>query len=53
MVCQLAKETNAKGRLTAWYCEARHAEWASPADVKAVLNTKWSGTCRRGSLWIT
>jgi len=25
---------DAKGRLEAWYCEANHAQWASPADVK-------------------
>jgi len=26
---------DAKGPLEAWYYEARHAQWASPADVKA------------------
>jgi mRNA interferase HigB len=26
---------DAKGQLKAWYYEARHAQWASPADVKA------------------
>jgi mRNA interferase HigB len=26
---------DAKGQLEAWYYEARHAQWSSPADVKA------------------
>ena len=26
---------DAKGPLEAWYYEARHAQWTSPADVKA------------------
>ena len=26
---------DAKGQLEAWYYEAKHAQWASPADVKA------------------
>lgn len=26
---------DAKGQLEAWYYEARNAQWASPADVKA------------------
>lgn len=26
---------NAKGSLEAWYDEAKHAQWASPADIKA------------------
>lgn len=26
---------DAKGQLEAWYYEARHAKWTSPADVKA------------------
>jgi len=26
---------DAKGPLEAWYYEANHAQWASPADVKA------------------
>jgi len=25
---------DAKGRLEAWYYEASHAQWESPADVK-------------------
>jgi mRNA interferase HigB len=26
---------DAKGQLEAWYYEAKHAQWESPADVKA------------------
>ena len=26
---------DAKGSLEAWYYEAKHAQWASPADIKA------------------
>ena len=26
---------DARGPLEAWYYEARHAQWASPADIKA------------------
>lgn len=26
---------DAKGALEAWYSEAKHAQWASPADIKA------------------
>lgn len=26
---------DAKGPLEAWYAEARHAQWATPAEVKA------------------
>jgi mRNA interferase HigB len=26
---------DAKGQLEAWYYEAKHAQWSSPADVKA------------------
>ncbi|MDJ0819373.1 MAG: type II toxin-antitoxin system HigB family toxin [Desulfobacterales bacterium] len=26
---------DAKGQLEAWYYEAKHAQWASPVDVKA------------------
>lgn len=26
---------DAKGQLEAWYSEAKHAQWASPADIKA------------------
>ena len=26
---------DAKGPLEAWYYEARHAQWASPTDIKA------------------
>lgn len=29
------ERADAKGPLEAWYAEARHAQWASPADVKA------------------
>jgi mRNA interferase HigB len=29
------REPAAKGELQAWHAEARHAEWATPADVKA------------------
>jgi len=29
------KYQDAKGSLEAWYYEAKHAQWASPADVKA------------------
>jgi mRNA interferase HigB len=28
------KYQDARGPLEAWYYEAKHAEWASPADVK-------------------
>ena len=30
-----ADRQDAKGPLEAWYSEAKHAEWASPADIKA------------------
>ena len=30
---------DAKGPLEAWYYEARHAQWASPADVKAMYGS--------------
>lgn len=30
---------DAKGALEAWYYEAKHAQWASPADVKALYRS--------------
>ena len=30
---------DARGALEAWYYEAKHAQWASPADVKALYNS--------------
>jgi mRNA interferase HigB len=30
---------DAKGPLEAWYYEARHAQWAPPADVKAMYGS--------------
>ena len=29
------QQPSARDQLGAWYAEARHAEWATPADVKA------------------
>ena len=29
------QQPSARDQLEAWYAEARHAEWATPADVKA------------------
>ncbi|MEE8479904.1 MAG: type II toxin-antitoxin system HigB family toxin [Desulfobacterales bacterium] len=30
---------DAKGALEAWYYEAKHAQWASPADIKALYRS--------------
>jgi len=30
---------DAKGALEAWHYEAKHAQWASPADVKALYRS--------------
>lgn len=30
---------DAKGALEAWYYEATHAQWASPADIKALYSS--------------
>ncbi|MCK5738529.1 type II toxin-antitoxin system HigB family toxin, partial [bacterium] len=30
---------NARGNLEAWYYEANHAQWASPADIKALYGS--------------
>ena len=32
---QLPGRQDAKGALQAWYYEAKHAQWKSPADVKS------------------
>jgi len=32
---QQPRYQDAKGPLEAWYYEAKHAQWASPADIKA------------------
>ena len=32
--CKQPGRQDAKGSLEAWYYEAKHAQWASPADVK-------------------
>lgn len=32
---QQPEHQDAKGALEAWYYEAKHAQWASPADIKA------------------
>jgi mRNA interferase HigB len=30
---------DSKGALEAWYYEAKHAQWASPADIKALYRS--------------
>ena len=30
---------DAKGALEAWYYEAKHAQWASPAEIKALYGS--------------
>ena len=30
---------DARGALEAWYYEAKHAQWASPADIKALYRS--------------
>jgi mRNA interferase HigB len=37
--CDQPGRGDAKAPLEAWYYEARHAEWKSPADVKAKYGT--------------
>ena len=32
--CDQAGRQDAKGPIEAWYYEAKHAQWTSPADVK-------------------
>ena len=36
---QQPKHQDAKGALEAWYYEAKHAQWASPADIRALYRS--------------
>ena len=36
---QQSEHQDSKGALEAWYYEAKHAQWASPADIKALYRS--------------
>ena len=36
---QQPEHKNARGALEAWYYEAKHAQWKSPADIKAMYKS--------------